>query len=84
MKITEIINASRPSLSFEVFPPKTDDKLESVMAAAGKIADLLPSYMSVTYGAGGTTAEFTAEICESLIARGVTPLAHLTCVNSTK
>lgn len=84
MKITEIISAKRPSLSFEVFPPKTDDKLDSVMSAAGAIADILPSYMSVTYGAGGTTASFTAEICESLTKRGVTPLAHLTCVNSTK
>ncbi|MBQ2729248.1 MAG: methylenetetrahydrofolate reductase [Clostridia bacterium] len=84
MKIIDIINSGRPSLSFEVFPPKTDDKLESVMNAAGAIADLLPSYMSVTYGAGGTTAEFTADICENLIIRGVTPLAHLTCVNSTK
>ncbi len=84
MKITEIINANRPSLSFEVFPPKTDDKFDSVMKAAGAIADILPSYMSVTYGAGGTTAAFTAEICENLMRRGVTPLAHLTCVNSTK
>lgn len=84
MKITEIISAKRPSLSFEVFPPKTDDKFDSVMSAAGAIADILPSYMSVTYGAGGTTASFTAEICENLTKRGVTPLAHLTCVNSTK
>ncbi len=84
MKITEIISAKRPSLSFEVFPPKTDDKFDSVMSAAGAIADILPSYMSVTYGAGGTTAAFTAEICENLTKRGVTPLAHLTCVNSTR
>lgn len=84
MKITEIISAGSPSLSFEVFPPKTDDKFDSVMDAANAIADLMPSYMSVTYGAGGTTAEYTAEICENLHARGVTPLAHLTCINSTK
>jgi len=54
------------------------------MEAAGAIADLSPSYMSVTYGAGGTTAAYTADICENLLKAGVTPLAHLTCVNSTK
>lgn len=53
MKILEIINGTKPSLSFEVFPPKTDDKFESVLSAAGEIAKLRPSYMSVTYGAGG-------------------------------
>ncbi len=84
MKITDIIRGEKPSLSFEVFPPKTSDKFESVMNAASAIADLAPSYMSVTYGAGGTTASFTAEICENLSNIGVTPLAHLTCVNSTK
>lgn len=52
MKILEIINGTKPSLSFEVFPPKTDDKFESVLSAAGEIAKLRPSYMSVTYGAG--------------------------------
>ena len=84
MKIIDIIKGERPSLSFEVFPPKTSDKLESVSEAAGAIADLSPSYMSVTYGAGGTTAAYTADICESLLTKGVTPLAHLTCVNSTR
>ena len=53
MKITEIISGDAPSLSFEVFPPKTSDKFESVMGAAAEIAKLKPSYMSVTYGAGG-------------------------------
>lgn len=84
MKITDIIGSGRPSLSFEVFPPKTSDKFESVMGAASAIADLCPSYMSVTYGAGGTTAAYTADICENLLKKGVTPLAHLTCVNSTR
>ncbi len=84
MKIIDIIKGEKPSLSFEVFPPKTDDKFESVMGAASAIADLSPSYMSVTYGAGGTTAAYTADICENLVKKNVTPLAHLTCVNSTK
>lgn len=84
MKITEIISAEKPSLSFEVFPPKTSDKFETVEKAALEIADLKPSYMSVTYGAGGGTSKFTADIAEHILKRGVTPLAHLTCISSTR
>lgn len=82
MKITDIINAEKPSLSFEVFPPKTSDKFESVITAAVKIAALEPSYMSVTYGAGGGTSDYTADIADILQKCGVTSLAHLTCVSS--
>ncbi len=84
MKITEIIKGGAPSLSFEVFPPKTTDKFESVLGATMKIAALSPSYMSVTYGAGGGTSEHTANIASSLLAAGVTPLAHLSCISSTR
>ena len=84
MKITEIISGDAPSLSFEVFPPKTSDKFESVMGAAAEIAKLKPSYMSVTYGAGGGTSEYTTAICEALNGFGVTALAHLTCVSSNR
>ena len=84
MKITEIIKGGKPSLSFEVFPPKTTDKFESVLGATMKIADLSPSYMSVTYGAGGGTSQYTASIASSLIEAGVTPLAHLSCISSTR
>ena len=66
MKLTEIINSDRLSLSFEVFPPKTGDAFESVKAATEKIAKLNPSYMSVTYGAGLCTAncrKFKTERC---------------------
>ena len=84
MKISEIIRGSKPSLSMEVFPPKTDDKFESVMDATMKIAELNPSFMSVTYGAGGGTSKYTADIASALKEKGVEPLAHLTCVNSTK
>ncbi len=84
MKITEIISGDAPSLSFEVFPPKTSDKFESVMGAAAEIAKLKPSYMSVTYGAGGGTSEYTTAICEALNSFGVTALAHLTCVSSNR
>ena len=84
MKIIDIIKGSKPSLSFEVFPPKTDATFDVVMASASEIAALDPSYMSVTYGAGGTTASYTAEIAEKINALGVSPVAHLTCVNATR
>lgn len=84
MKITDIIKGDNPSLSFEVFPPKTSDKYESVFNAAMQIANLKPSYMSVTYGAGGGTSLYTASIAESLLKAGVTPIAHLSCISSTK
>ena len=84
MKITDIITADKPSLSFEVFPPKTSDKFDSVLSAATKIAAIKPSYMSVTYGAGGGTSEFTSAICKALNEHGVPSLAHLTCVSSDK
>lgn len=67
MKITEIISADKPSLSFEVFPPKTSDKFDTVEKAALEIADLQPSYMSITYGAGGGTSKFTADIAEHIL-----------------
>ena len=84
MKIIDIINGKKPSLSYEVFPPKTSDKFDSVLAAATEIAKLSPSYMSVTYGAGGGTSQYTADICRALETHGVTPLSHLTCLSSTK
>lgn len=85
MKIIDIITGSKPSLSFEVFPPKTNDSFDSVKSATEKIALLSPSYMSVTYGAGGGTSEYTASIAENLQKNfGVPVLAHLSCVSSTK
>lgn len=84
MKIIDIINGNKPSLSFEVFPPKTWDKFDSVLKVATEIADLKPDFMSVTYGAGGGTAGYTAEIGEAILKTGVTPLSHLTCVSADK
>lgn len=85
MKIIDIIKSSKPSLSFEVFPPKTSDSFETIKVAIEKIAELNPSFMSVTYGAGGGTSEFTVSLAKDIKDNfGVTPLAHLTCINSTK
>ncbi|MDO5417146.1 MAG: methylenetetrahydrofolate reductase [NAD(P)H] [Lachnospiraceae bacterium] len=85
MKIKDILAQGKPTLSFEVFPPKTEDKYDSVERAAAEIARLKPSFMSVTYGAGGGTSRYTVEIASGIQEQyGVTPLAHLTCVSSTR
>lgn len=85
MKITDLLNEDRITLSFEVFPPKKAEKFEAVKNAAEAIADLHPSFMSVTYGAGGSTAGFTAELAADLKKEtGVTVLPHLTCVGSSR
>ena len=85
MKIIDIIKAEKPTLSFEVFPPKTSDNFESVREATEKIAALCPDFMSVTYGAGGGTSEFTSSIAQNIQNKtGVPVLAHLSCVSSTK
>lgn len=85
MKIIDILNSKEVTLSFEVFPPKTSTNYENVMSSAKKIAALKPSYMSVTYGAGGGTSDYTTSIAAELThTYGVQTLAHLTCVSSTK
>ncbi len=84
MKISEIIKSGKPSLSFEVFPPKTSESYESIKKSALEIATLKPDFMSVTYGAGGTTGSYTIDIAESIVKTGVTPIAHLTCVCSDR
>ena len=85
MKIRDILAAGKPTLSSEVFPPKTEDAYASVERAASEIAKLKPSFMSVTYGAGGGTSRYTVDIATTIKDQyGVTPLAHLTCVSSTR
>lgn len=84
MKISQIVTQNKPSLSFEVFPPKTGASFEAVRSAALEIAALKPSYMSVTYGAGGGTSDYTVQIAAELRHAGVTPLAHLSCISSTR
>ncbi|MCR5522611.1 MAG: methylenetetrahydrofolate reductase [NAD(P)H] [Clostridia bacterium] len=83
MKISVLLSNGTPSLSFEVFPPKTSDSFESVKSSVSEIAKLRPSFMSVTYGAGGGTSEFTLKIAERIKNEYHVPtLAHLTCVSS--
>lgn len=85
MKLTSVLGQKRITLSFEVFPPKADSDFESVRQAAFQVAKLGPDYMSVTYGAGGSTRDNTLSLAESIQKEyGVTAIAHLTCVGATK
>lgn len=84
-KITEIFNKRGRSLSFEVFPPKSSSSFDSVREATEKIASLSPSFMSVTYGAGGGTSKYTLDIAKNIQDNyGLPTLAHLTCVSSSR
>ena len=85
MKLSELLRKETLSLSFEVFPPKTDTAFASVKTATEEIAKLHPAFMSVTYGAGGGTSRYTLEIAKNIKEHYAVPtLAHLTCVSSTK
>lgn len=85
MKLIDILNKDTLSLSFEVFPPKVDVDFENVKNAVENIASLNPSFVSVTYGAGGGTSKYTLDIAKDIKKKcGVETLAHLTCVSSTK
>ena len=85
MKLSELLKQNKLSLSFEVFPPKTDTAFESVKRATEQIAEPHPSFVSVTYGAGGGTSKYTLDIAKNIKQEhGVPTLAHLTCVSSTK
>ena len=85
MKIKDKFNLGKQCLSFEVFPPKTSDNYESVIKATDEIAKLKPSFMSVTFGAGGGTSEYTVSIANRIcIELGVDSVAHLTCASMNK
>ncbi len=85
MKLSKLLKEDTLSISFEVFPPKTDSSFDSVEKAVNEIAKLKPSFMSVTYGAGGGTSKYTLDIAKKIKNEyNVSTLAHLTCVSSTK
>jgi len=96
MKILDILRKDRPSVSFEIFPPKRQDPatvsaaeaeaaLEKTKAVVTELAKLGPSFVSVTYGAaGGTTGANTCAIADFVQSCGVPALAHLTCLTSSR
>ncbi len=84
MKIIDIFDHKKVTVSFEVFPPKEHAQFDNVVSAVERLSLLGPDYMSVTYGAGGGISQNTAKIAGHIENRlGVTALAHLTCVSST-
>ncbi len=84
MKISEILKNNKVTVSFEVFPPKEWAKIEDTKKVIDEMVKDKPSFISVTYGAAGTTSGYTCEIANAVKQGGVTPLSHLTCINSTK
>lgn len=85
MKIRELFPAKKPVFSFEFFPPKTDAGLANLERTIRELSDLKPSYVSVTYGAGGSTRERTVELVTRIQNElGICAMAHFTCVGSTR
>lgn len=85
MRIIDILNKEQMSLSYEVFPPKKETSFDSVRLATEEIAALNPAFMSVTYGAGGGTSQYTLAVAKNIKEKYDVPmLAHLTCVSSDK
>lgn len=85
MKLSELINSEKITLSFEVFPPKPTSNYDAVYSAAMKVAELKPHYMSVTYGAGGSTRANTFQIAKDIQDKYSVPtISHLTCVAAKK
>jgi methylenetetrahydrofolate reductase (NADPH) len=82
---TESQGQKRPAISFEFFPPKTEEMERNLWEVINRLAPLTPNFVSVTYGAGGSTRERThSTIARILGETKLTPAAHLTCVDATK
>ncbi|MBU3811720.1 MAG: methylenetetrahydrofolate reductase [NAD(P)H] [Candidatus Niameybacter stercoravium] len=85
MKISTLFNESKPIISFEIFPPKQTTSIESIYSTIDALAPLSPDFISVTYGAGGSTQGKTVQIASLLKNQyNIIPLAHLTCVGGSK
>lgn len=84
MRIAELFRRKNAVWSFEVFPPKAQSGMDGINATLAELADLAPDYVSVTYSAGGSRNAHTAEVARKVRALGMEPLAHITCVNSTR
>ena len=85
MHITDIIGKGKPTISFEFFPPKTEQSSQSLFQCIKELEELSPSFVSITYGAGGSTRELTHELVLRIKdSTSLTPVPHLTCVNHTE
>lgn len=81
-KIIDILKEDTVSISCELFPPKVGSELKNALDVVDQIAKVKPSYMSVTYGAGGSTVGYTAAIAERIQQHNIPALAHLTCIQA--
>jgi methylenetetrahydrofolate reductase (NADPH) len=85
MRISQALATQRPFFSFEFFPPKTDEAQEHLLETARTLRDLRPAFVSVTYGAGGSTRARTVDVAKQIQNDvGINVMAHLTCVGSTR
>ena len=85
MRISQALATQRPFFSFEFFPPRTDEAVGHLLETARTLRDLRPAFVSVTYGAGGSTRARTIELSKAIQTEvGINVMAHLTCVGSTR
>lgn len=85
MRIRELLYTGRPSISFEFFPPKTDEGFNKLHDTIAELRELHPTYISVTYGAGGSTRRQTVELVSRIRNEdGIESMAHLTCLGASK
>jgi methylenetetrahydrofolate reductase (NADPH) len=83
MRIRELLGTGRPSISFEFFPPKDDAGYQALLTTIDSLRELKPTYISVTYGAGGSTRRQTVELVGELKQKhAIEPMAHLTCLGA--
>ncbi len=85
MRIADLYLGSKPVISFEFFPPKTEKGYSALLATVAELKRLDPAFVSVTWGAGGSTRRKTVEIVIQIQREiGITAMAHLSCVDSTR
>jgi len=84
MKISDILKTARPTISFEFFPPKTDEAMANLLETLSRLHELHPSFATCTYGAGGSTRARTLEVTLKIKEQfGLEAMAHFTCVGQT-
>ncbi len=86
MRIVDRLKAgTNPCFSFEFFPPRTDEGVEALFQTIRELQTLTPAFVSVTYGAGGSTRQRTLDLVTTIKERtGIEAMAHLTCVGHTR
>ena len=85
MRIVEKLGGSSPAISFEFFPPKDQEGVDRLFATVAELQPFAPAYVSVTYGAGGSTRQLTVDLVGRIQREvGIEAMAHLTCVGATQ